>query len=127
MADIKAGDNRYPIIMMKQNYMYQNGKSNAATQFQDRPRVSKLSITNNQQAELQNKQYHLQEQHKSKSSPAIKNEVKDRITKSCEEDNKSGKILQQLVKKQSAPIVDTEVFDGNALLNLLQINVKRSS
>ena len=49
MAGIKAGDSRYPVIMKKQKYLDQNGKSSALTQFQDRPRVKNLLTTNNQQ------------------------------------------------------------------------------
>ena len=46
MIDIKLSDSRYPVIMKKQKYLDQNGKSSAATQFQDRPRVNKCSTTN---------------------------------------------------------------------------------
>ena len=37
MADIKAGDSKYPVIAKKQKYLGQNEKSSAATQFQARP------------------------------------------------------------------------------------------
>ena len=33
MTGIKAGGSRYPVIMKKQNYLDQNGKSSAPTQF----------------------------------------------------------------------------------------------
>ena len=110
MGDIKAGDSRYPVITKKQKYLDQNEKSSAATQFQARPRVNRFSATNNQQGELQDKQHHLQD-HQS-SITANQKEVTDRITKPCE-DNEIGVMLYQLVKEQSAPSVDMEVFDGN--------------
>ena len=84
-------------------------KSSAATQLQDRPRVKKLPITNNQQVELQNKQHHLQDQQS--SITANQNEAKDRIAKPCEDDNEIGKMMCQLVKEQSALSVDLEVFN----------------
>ena len=112
MADIKADDSRYPVITKKQKYLDQNEKSSAATQSQTRPRVIRFSTTNNQQGELQDKQHHLQDQ---QSSITVNpNEVTDRITKPCE-DNEIGTMLYQLVKEQSAPSVDIEVFDGNPL------------
>ena len=40
----------------------------------------------------------------------------------CEEDNEIANMLYQLIKEQSAPSVDTEVFDGD-----LKVNVSRSS
>ena len=52
MADIKAGDSRYPVITKKQKYLDQNEKSSAATQFQARPRFNRFSKTNNQQGEF---------------------------------------------------------------------------
>ena len=110
MAAIKAGDSRYQVITKKQKYLDQNEKSSAATQFQARPRVNRFSATNNQQGELQDKQHHLQD-HQS-SITANQKEVTDRITKPCE-DNEIGVMLYQLVKEQSAPSVDMEVFDGN--------------
>ena len=48
MADIKAGDSKYPVIAKKQKYLDQNEKSSAATQFQARPRFNRFSTTNNQ-------------------------------------------------------------------------------
>ena len=59
MTNIKADESRYLVMMKKQNYLDQNGKLSAVTQFQDRQRVSKFSTTNNQQAQLQNKQHNL--------------------------------------------------------------------
>ena len=112
MADIKAGDSRYPVITKKQKYLDQNEKSSIAIRFQARPRVNKFSTTNNQQRELQDKQHHLQDQQN--SIIANQNEVTDRITKPCE-DNEIGTMLYQLVKEQSAPSVGIEVFDGNPL------------
>ena len=112
MADIKADDSRYPVITKKQKYLDQNEKSSAATQSQTRPRVIRFSTTNNQQGELQDKQHHLQDQQS--SITVNQNEVTDRITKPCE-DNEIGTMLYQLVKEQSAPSVDIEVFDGNPL------------
>ena len=87
MADLKAGDNGYPVTMRKQKYLDHIWKSSAATQFHDRPRVNNFSTTNNQQVELQNKQHHLQDQQS--SITANQNKVTDRITKPCEEDNES--------------------------------------
>ena len=81
MGDIKAGDGRYPVITKKQKYLDQNEKSSAATQFQARLRVNRFSTNNNQQGDLQNKQYHLQ--HQQSSITANRNEVTGRITKSC--------------------------------------------
>ena len=112
MADIKADDSRYPVITKKQKYLDQNEKSSAATQSQTRPRVIRFSTTNNQQGELQDKQHHLQDQQS--SITVNQNEVTDKITKPCE-DNEIGTMLYQLVKEQSAPSVDIEVFDGNPL------------
>ena len=43
------------------------------------------------------------------------NEVIDRITKPCKEDNEIGKMLYQLVKEQPTPSVDIEVLDGSPL------------
>ena len=43
------------------------------------------------------------------------NEVTDRITEPCEKDSEIGNMLYQLVKEQSAPSIDIEVFDGNSL------------
>ena len=40
----------------------------------------------------------------------------------CEKDNEIANMLYQLVKEQSVPNVDTEVFDGD-----LKVNVLRSS
>ena len=112
MADIKAGDSRYPVITKKQKYLNQSEKSSAATQLQARPRVNRFSTTNNQQGELQDKQ-HLQDQQS--SIIANQNEVTDRITKACE-DNEIGTMLYQLhYQEQSAPSVDIEVFNGNPL------------
>ena len=62
MADIKAGNSRYPVMTKKLKYLDQNEKSKAATQFQDKSGVNKFSLTNNQQVEVQNKQHHLQDQ-----------------------------------------------------------------
>ena len=53
LADIKAGDSRYPVITKKQKNLDQNEKSSASTQFQAKPRVNRFLTTNNQQAELQ--------------------------------------------------------------------------
>ena len=72
MADIKAGDSRYPLIRKKQKYLDQNEKSSAATHFQARPRVSRFSSTNNKQVELQNKQHYLEDQ----QSSIIANQMK---------------------------------------------------
>ena len=47
LADIKAGDSRYPVITKKQKYLDQNEKSSAATQFQARSRVNRFSTTSN--------------------------------------------------------------------------------
>ena len=110
MEDIKAGDSRYPVITKKQKYLDLNEKSNAATQFQARPRVNRFSTTNNKQGGLQDKQHHLQDQQS--SITANQNEITDRTTKFCE-DNEIDTMLCQLVKEQSAPSVDIEVFDGN--------------
>ena len=112
MVDIKAGDSRYPVITKKQKHRDQNEKSSMATQFQARPSVDRFSITSTQQRELQDKQHHLQDQQN--SIIANQNEVTDRIAEPCE-DNEIGTMLYQLVKEQSAPSVDIEVFDGNPL------------
>ena len=86
---------------------------NKVTEFGNaRPRLIKFSTTNNQQGELQDKQHHLQDQQS--SITANQNEVMDRITKPCE-GNEIGTVLYQLVKEQSAPNLDIEVFDGNPL------------
>ena len=120
MTDIKADDSRYPVITKKQKYLDQNEKSSAATQFQARPKVNRFSKTNNQQGELQDKHHHLtmvkmaMMEDQQSSNAANQNEVTDRITKPCE-DNEIGIMLYQLVKEQSAPIVDIEVFDGNPI------------
>ena len=53
LADIKAGDSRYPVITKKQKNLDQNEKSSASTQFQAKPNVNRFLTTNNQQAELQ--------------------------------------------------------------------------
>ena len=45
---------------------------------------------------------------------ANQNEVTDRITKPCE-DNEIGIMLYQLLKEQSEPSVDIEVFNKNPL------------
>ena len=90
MADIKADDNRYPVITKKQKYLDQNEKSSAATQSQARPRIIRFSTTNNQQGELQDRQHHLQDQQS--SITANQNDVTDRITKPCE-DNEIGTML----------------------------------
>ena len=112
VADIKAGDSRYPVIK-KQKYLNQNEKSNAATQFQARPRFNRFSTTNNQQGELQNNQHHQQDQQSIITKN--QNEVTDRITEPCEKDSEIGNMLYQLVKEQSAPSIDIEVFDRNPL------------
>ena len=112
MTDIKADESRYPVITKKQKHLDQNEKSSAATQSQTRPRVITFSNTNNQQGELQDTQHHLQDQQS--SITVNQNEVTDRIIKPCE-DNEIGAMLYQLVKEQSAPSVDIEVFDGNPL------------
>ena len=49
VADMKAGDSKYPVITKKQKYLDQDEKSSAATQFQATPRVNSFSTTNNQQ------------------------------------------------------------------------------
>ena len=97
----------------KQKYLDQNEKSSAATQFQVRRRFNRFSTTNNQQGELQNKQHHQQDQQSSITEN--QNEVTNRITKPFEKDSEIGNILYQLVKEQSAPSIDIEVFDGNPL------------
>ena len=56
---------------------------------------------------------HLQDQQS--SITANQYEVTGRIPKPCEKDNEIGKMLYQLVKEQSTPSVDMEVFDGNPL------------
>ena len=111
MADIKAGDNRYPVITKKQKYLYQNEKSSTATQFQARPRIDGFSTTNNQQGSYRINNIIKDQQ---SSIAANQNEVTDRITKPCE-DNETGTMLYQLVKEQPAPSLDMEVFDGNPL------------
>ena len=113
VADIKSGDSRYPVITKKQKYLDENEKSSAATQFQARPRFNRFSTTNNQQGELQNNQHHRQDQQSSITEN--QNEVTDRITEPCEKDSEIGNMLYQLVKEQSAPRIDIEVFDGNPL------------
>ena len=113
VADIKAGDSRYPVITKKQKYLDQNEKPSAATQFQARPRFNRFSTTNNQQGELQDNQHHQQDQQSSITEN--QNEVTDRITEPCEKDSEIGNMLYQLVKEQSAPSIDIEVFDGNPL------------
>ena len=117
MADIKAGDSRYPVITKKQKYLDQNEKSSAATQFQARPRFNKFSTTNNQQVtairELQDNQHHQQDQQS--SIIENQNEVTDRITEPCEKDSEIGIMLYQLVKEQSTSSIDMQVFDGNSL------------
>ena len=110
MADIKAGDNRYPVITKKQKYLYQNEKSSTATQFQARPRIDGFSTTNNQQGSYRINNIIKDQQ---SSIAANQNEVTDRITKPCE-DNEIGTMLYQLVKEQPAPSLNIEVFDGNA-------------
>ena len=65
VADIKAGDSRYPVITKKQKYLDQDEKSSAATQFLARPRYNRFSTTNNEQGELQNNQHHQQYQQSS--------------------------------------------------------------
>lgn len=62
--------------------------------------------------ESQNKQHHLQDQQGTIASN--QNEITGRITKPCEEDNDIGKMLYQLVKEQSSPVVDI-IFDENPL------------
>ena len=42
IADIKAGDKRYPVNTKQQKDLDKNEKSFEATQFQDRPRVNKF-------------------------------------------------------------------------------------
>ena len=91
MADIKAGDSRYPVITKKQKYLDENEKSSAATQSQDSPRFKRFSTTNNQQGELQNKQHHQQDQQSSITEN--QNEVADSITKPCEKDSEIGNML----------------------------------
>ena len=91
MADIKTGDSRYPVITKKQRYLDQNEKSSAATQFQARPRINRFSTTNNQQGELQNMQYHQQDQQSSITEN--QNEVRDRITKPFKKDSEIGNML----------------------------------
>ena len=112
MVDIKAGYSRYPVIAKKQKYLDQNDKLSIAMQFQARPRVNRFSTTSNQQGKLQNKQHHLQDQQS--GITANHNEVTDSMRKPCE-DNKIGTMLYQLVKEQSAPSVDIEVYDRNPL------------
>ena len=63
--------------------------------------------------ELQNKQHHQQDQQSSITEN--QNEVTHRITKSFEKVSEIGNMLYQLVKEQSAPSIDIEVFDGNPL------------
>ena len=113
MADIKAGDSRYPVVTKKRKYLDQNEKSSVATQFQARPRFNRFSTTSSQQGELQNNQHHQQDQQN--SITGNQNEVTDRITKPCEKDSEIGNMLYQLVKEQSALSIDIEVFDGNPL------------
>ena len=113
VADIKAGDSRYPVITEKQKYLDQNEKPSAATQLQARPKFNRFSTTNNQQGELQNNQHHQQDQQSSITEN--QKEVTDRITEPCEKDSEIGNMLYQLVKEQSAPSIDIEVFDGNPL------------
>ena len=113
MADIKAGASRYPVITEKQNYLEQNEKLTAATQFQARPGFNRFSTTNNQQGELQNKQHHQQDQQSRITEN--QNEVIERITKPFEKDSEIVNMLYQLVKEQSAPSIDIEVSDGNPL------------
>ena len=62
--------------------------------------------------ESQNKQHHLQDQQGTIASN--QNEITGRITKPSEEDNDIGKILYQLVKEHSSPVVDI-IFDENHL------------
>ena len=111
MADIKAGDSRYPVITKKQKYLDQNEKSSTATQFQARPRIDRFSTTNNQQGSYRINNIIKDQQ---SSIAANQNEVTDRITKPCE-DNEVGTMLYQLVKEQPAPSLDIEVFAGNSL------------
>ena len=111
MADIKAGDSRYPVITKKQKYLDQNEKSSTATQFQARPRIDGFSTTNNQQGSYRINNIIKDQQ---SSIAANQNEVTDRITKPCE-DNEIGTMLYQLVKEQPAPSLNIEVFDGNPL------------
>ena len=113
IADAKACNSRYPVITKKQKYLDQNKKSSPATQFQAKPRFNRFSTTNNQQGELQNKQHHQQDQQSSFTEN--QNEVTGRITKPCEKNSEIGNMLYQLVKEQSAPSIDIEVFDGNPL------------
>ena len=113
MEDIKEGDSRYPLIAKNKNYLDQNEKSSAATQFQARRRVYRFSTTNSQQGEFLVKQHHLQDQQSSITTN--QNEVTDRITKPCEKDNEIGNMLYQSVKEPLAPSVDIEVFERNPL------------
>ena len=62
--------------------------------------------------ESQNKQHHLQDHQETIASN--QNEITGRITKPCEEDNDIGKMLYQLVKEQSSPVVDI-IFGENHL------------
>ena len=57
-------------------------------------------------------QHHLQDHQGTIASN--QNEITGRITKHCEEDNDIGKMLYQLVKEQSSPVVDI-IFDENPL------------
>ena len=102
MTDIKAGDSRYPVITKKQKYLYQNEKSSTATQFQARPRIDRFSTTNNQQGSYRINNIIKNQQ---SSIAANQNEVTDKITKPCE-DNEIGTMLYQLVKEQPAPSLD---------------------
>ena len=70
----------------------------ASTNFQQ-PIISKWSYMN--------KLHHLQ--HQQSCITANQNEVTDRITKTCEEDNKTGKMLCQLVNEQSQPIIGIDL------------------
>ena len=47
LPDIKADHSMYPVITKKQKYLDQNEKSSAATQSQARPKIIRISTTNN--------------------------------------------------------------------------------
>ena len=96
IADIKAGDSRYPVITKTQKYLDQNEKSSAAIQFKARSRFNRYSTTNNQQGGLQNSQHHQQDQQSSITEN--QNEVTDGITKPCEKDSEIGN-MYHLVKE----------------------------
>ena len=108
MADVKAGNSRYPLMTKKQKYLDQNGKSSAATQFQDRPSVNKFSTISKWSYRISNTLCKT-----NRSITVNQNEITGTITKPCEKDSGISKMLYQLVKEQSTPSVDTEVFNGD--------------